>query len=78
MDKPIEEQFAAKMNELARFLDEQFNGSLKGHARKIGFVLLVSEFGDDKRCNYIANVERESGAGMIRELLARWEAAQRN
>lgn len=75
MSAPIEPRYSADMNELARFLDRYFNGSLRGHDRKVGFVLLVSEFGriEDGRVNYISNGERADTIAMLKEFIARAE-----
>lgn len=55
-DQPIEQRFLKKMNDVARGLDQVFNGELTGNHRKVGFVLLVFPFGDRSgRCNYISN-----------------------
>ncbi|WP_235890534.1 hypothetical protein [Martelella alba] len=64
------------MNELARRVDEWFNGPrLPGVKRGVGFVLLVAEFGkiDGGRVNYISNGSREDMVAMLREYLARLE-----
>ena len=39
--EPIEDAYSQQMNQIAGFLDDVFNGDLRGEARKIGFVLLV-------------------------------------
>ena len=76
MADPIEQQHHAVMNALARGIDEGLNGPrLPGVKPKIGFVLLVSEFGkiDGGRVNYISNGQREDMLAMLREYLARVE-----
>ena len=73
-DAPIEPEFYAKMNDLAHVLDRIFNGELKGFDRKVGFCLLVFNFGSDSgRCNYISNAERADVMTLLKEQLARWE-----
>jgi len=70
---PIIEEQRKRMNDLARFLDEIFNG--KGEPKKIGFALLVYEFGDheDGRINYIGNGQRSDVRTALEELLGRWK-----
>jgi hypothetical protein len=72
-DAPIEAKFRDQMNELARQLDRFFNGVLRGKDRKIGFVLMVFEFGHGGRANYISNAERSDVVTMLKEQLARFE-----
>ena len=76
MADPIQEEHRALMNALASGVDEALNGpKLPGVKPKIGFVLLVAEFGkmDGGRVNYISNGEREDMLTMCREYLARSE-----
>ena len=63
------------MQHVARALDGVFNGSATGHDRKIGFVVLVAEFGliDNGRVNYISNGDRADMIAMLHETLARFE-----
>lgn len=72
---PIQEEYRASMNAIARTLDEHFNGDAKGTARKVGFVLLVFPFNStDGRCNYISNgADRRDIVTMMREQIARFE-----
>lgn len=76
MAYPIQEAYRSEMNELAHRIDEWFNGPKQpGVKPKIGFVLLVAEFGkiEGGRVNYISNGERESMIAMTKEYLARAE-----
>ncbi len=76
MPEPIQAEYRAQMNELAHAIDEWLNGPKRpGIAPKLGFILLVSEFGkiDDGRVNYISNGERKDMLAMLREYLARAE-----
>ena len=76
MADPIQEEHRALMNALAHGVDEALNGPKQlGVTPKIGFVLLVSEFGkiDGGRVNYISNGNREDMLAMCREYLARAE-----
>jgi hypothetical protein len=70
---PIQAQYREGMNALAKTLDEQFNGGR--HPKKIGFVLLMAEFGqiEGGRVNYISNGERSDMIAMMKEWLARAE-----
>lgn len=72
---PIEVEYAVQMTELARAIDEIFNGELKGPARKTGFVLLVFPFGEkDGRCNYISNgADRADIIKLLREQANRFD-----
>lgn len=76
MTDPIQEQYRKNMNRLARNIDISLNGRRKpGKEPKLGFVLLVAEFGEihDGRVNYISNGQREDMIAMLREYLARLE-----
>lgn len=73
---PIIAEQRERMSLLARALDEQFNGDLRGHDRKVAFVLLTAKFGDfdgTGRVNYISNGERADIITMMKELIARFE-----
>lgn len=76
MADPIEEQHFAMMNALAAGVDDILNGEdTPPKDRKLGFILLVAEFGkmDGGRVNYISNGNREDMLTMLREYLARVE-----
>jgi hypothetical protein len=73
-DGPIQPEYYAQMNAVAKGLDEIFNGDKKGEARTTGFVLLVFPFNDtDGGCNYISNATREDVVVMLKEQLARFQ-----
>lgn len=73
-DAPIEPKLHDMMNDMARRLDNFFNGDLKGAERQTGFVLLVFPFeGREGRANYISNAKREDVVVMLKEQLARFE-----
>jgi hypothetical protein len=72
-DAPIEPKFREKMNVLAHFLDKQFNGDAPRGERQVGFCLLVFNFGDEGRCNYISNADRLDMIVLLKEQLARFE-----
>lgn len=74
-DAPIEPAYYEKMNNIARMLDEMFNGPAKGNNRQVGFVLLVFPFGDKEgRCNYISNgADRRDIVVMMKEQIKRFE-----
>lgn len=71
MSDPIETAYKQKMNDLARVLDELFNGTTR--PRKVCFTLLIAEFGENKRCNYISNGNREDIISMMKETIGRFE-----
>jgi hypothetical protein len=73
---PIEDKHLVEMNDLARFLDERFNGPLRGKHRPYGFVLLVFDYGDAKagRMNYISNgADRADIVVALKEMVANFE-----
>lgn len=74
-DKPIQQEFHAQMEALAKGIDEIFNGELKGDNRQTGFVLLVFPFGDtDGRCNFISNgANRDDIVCLFKEMIARFQ-----
>jgi hypothetical protein len=74
-DAPIERAYIEKMQVLAHFLDEEFNGDKRGDERSTGFVLLVFPFGSgDGRCNYISNgADRRDIVKLFREQIERFE-----
>lgn len=76
MADPIQEEHHALMNALAHGIDETLNGPKALSVKpKIGFVLLVAEFGkiEGGRVNYISNGNRPDMLAMCREYLARAE-----
>lgn len=76
MPDPISPQYRARMNRLAKGIDEALNGKRKpGKKPVVGFILLTAEFGkiDGGRVNYISNGERADMIAMLREYLARVE-----
>lgn len=73
-DAPIEERYRNEMNQLARFIDQKFNGLARGPSRKTGFVLLVFPFGENngERCNFISNgADRHDLSVLFKEMAAR-------
>lgn len=76
-DKPIDPKYREMMNQLARDLDQIFNGPQRGAARQTGFVLLVFPFnGHEGRCNYISNgADRKDICTLFREQIRRFEGA---
>jgi len=74
-DAPIEEKYRLLMNAVAQALDETFNGTAKGDDRKVGFILMLFEFGDKPdRCNYISNgADRKDVVTLMKEMIARFE-----
>jgi hypothetical protein len=81
-DAPIEERYRQQMNGLAAAIDELFNGDEsapraqgKPDRRRVGFVLLVYEFGDEPgRCNFISNgADRKDIVVLFKEMIKRFE-----
>ena len=77
-DEPIEPEYIEKMQVLAHFLDEEFNGDKRGNERSTGFVMLVFPFGSkDGRCNYISNgADRGDVLKLLKEQAKRFEEGQ--
>jgi hypothetical protein len=76
-DQPIQEDLRGSMQAVAKALDEIFNGDLKGEDRKVGFVLLTFNYGEDEgRCNYISNgADRKEIVTLLKEQIKRFEGA---
>ena len=74
MSDPITPEFQQAMRQVARVLDDAFNGP-PGRKSTVAFVLLTAKFGDIQggRVNYISNGDRASTIAMLREYLARLE-----
>jgi hypothetical protein len=74
-DAPIETQYVKQMNAIAQAIDQLFNGDAEGSDRKVGFVLLVFEYGEaEGRCNYISNgADRRDVVVLMKEQIKRFE-----
>jgi hypothetical protein len=74
-DAPIEPAYRQMMNDVARGLDEFFNGDTKAPDKKVGFVLLLFEYGETEgRCNFISNgADRKDIVVLFKEMIARFE-----
>jgi hypothetical protein len=75
-DAPVEAEYHDKMVAIVQTLDEFFNEGAKGDARKVGFVLMVFPFGEEKtgRCNYMSNgADRRDVVTLMKEMIARFE-----
>jgi hypothetical protein len=74
-DAPIEPEYIEKMNDVARALDHVFNGEARGNDRKVGFVLLLFEYGEKEgRCNFISNgADRKDIVTLFKEMIMRFE-----
>lgn len=75
-DGPIDKAYRESMNRLANDIDHAFNGDAKGADRKVGFVMLVFEFGElvEGRCNFISNgADRKDIVALFKEMIARFE-----
>jgi len=76
MVEPIKGKMHSMMNGIAQVLDETFNGVLEGDDRKIAFVLITANFGDQTKggcANYISNANHEDMVLLLKGLLARFE-----
>ena len=81
-DAPIEDAQRERMNQIAVYLDHQFNGDnaqphalLKEDKREWGFVMLVYRFGEvaEGRCNFISNgADRKDIVTLFKEMIARF------
>jgi hypothetical protein len=73
-DKPIDQKYRGKMNAVAEALDRTFNGEAHGAERKVGFVLLVFEFGEKEgRANFISNgADRKDIVALFKEMIQRF------
>ena len=73
-DAPIEPEYIEKMNLLAASIDRLFNGEARGKDRKVGFMLMVFQFGQAGRCNFISNgADRNDAITLMKEMIARFE-----
>jgi len=74
-DAPIQPEYHEQMNRVAQALDQLFNGDDRGKDRKVGFVLLVFEYGEQEgRCNYISNgADRKDIVTLFKEQIRRFE-----
>jgi hypothetical protein len=74
-DAPIEPKYRESMQAVALGLDQVFNGDTKGAQRKVGFVLLVFEYGEaEGRANYISNgADRKDVVTLFKEQIKRFE-----
>ncbi len=70
---PPVDEYVIQMNAIAQAVDILFNGDTR--PRKTGFALLVFPFshGDEDRCSYISNAEREDMLTAMKEFIARAE-----
>jgi hypothetical protein len=71
MTDPIEPKYREWMNDFARSIDKFLNGDAA--TKRTGFVVLMFDFGDNSRMNYISNAQREDMLPALRELLAHFE-----
>jgi len=74
-DAPIEAKYRDQMNRLAAALDEILNPGKKGKDKKVGFVLLLFEYGSHEgRANYISNgADRGDIVTLFKEQIKRFE-----
>lgn len=74
-DGPVEFKYIQDMIGIADEMDELFNpGMGPGDTRKVGFILMVFEFGQAKgRCNYISTAERNDVEQLLKDQLKYFE-----
>jgi hypothetical protein len=75
-DAPVQAEYHAKMEAVARSIDEFFNPETTGNGRKVGFVLMVFPYGETAagRCNYMSNgADRRDIVTLMKEMIARFE-----
>lgn len=65
----IEAEHRLHMNQFAQFADHYFNQGKE--PKSVGFALLLFNFGEPGRCNYISNCDRADMIKAMREFLAR-------
>ena len=78
-DGPVELEYADKMRDLARLIDQFFNGP-KGNPARTGFVLMVFPFAgptDSHRCNYMSNAHRDDIIKLLEEQVAYFKAERK-
>ena len=70
-DGPVQSDYLAMMKDVARFIDDLFNGAGE---KKTGFILMAFPLNDHEgRCNYMSNASREDVVVLLKEQLARFE-----
>lgn len=67
----IEQELRKAMTGVGELLDRVFNDDAP--EKKIGFALLVFEFGCEGRMNYLSNAKREDMIAAMKEWIARAE-----
>lgn len=76
MADPIQEEYRAKMQALAKMIDEMLNGDKQGDDRDTGFAILMFDFkgpNDRARMNYLSNSSREDMISAFKEAIAHLE-----
>jgi len=73
MTNGVDAKTTALMQSLASALDGVLNGEDKGADRKVGFTLLLFNFGDEGRVNYVSNADRADMLASLKALVARFE-----
>lgn len=72
---PIEPEFHALMNHLAKALDDMFNGEgCPPEKKRVGFFLTTFRFDEPGRFNYISNADKLDVRAMLKDITARIEA----
>jgi len=74
-DAPIEDKYRKQMQALAQGLDDILNPGKRGKDKKVGFVLLLFEYGEKEgRANYVSNgADRRDIVTLFKEQIRRFE-----
>lgn len=65
------QQLEAPLQKLARSLDSTLHAQV---GERVGFALLVFDFGDTGNVAYVSNAQRPEMIKALQEILAKWES----
>jgi hypothetical protein len=74
-EEPVEAHLARELNALGHVTKEWIEESFGKD--KIGFVILMFQFGEGGRMNYLSNARREDIIKALEELLENFKASQK-
>jgi len=69
VNEPIENDLAILMNDIVRMMDRYLNGEDK-EQKKLGITLLIYDFGNKGKMNYISTGNREDMICSMKETIA--------
>ena len=76
-DLPITSEYKDMLTAVMTAVDRTFNGTAKGKDRKVGIVMLIFPYGEQKegaRCNFISNgANRKDLVVLMKEMISRFE-----